>query len=436
MSSYRKPRIRTAALLLLAAVMLPATTPAPAQAPTDLSSPRATFDTFLGAMVEVKKGRADRIDIAIECLDLSSALSTARGQAAKVARDLKTYLDKVELIDVPSLPVEVDGDRWVYRRTRSGEVSLTRTDDGRWLFASETIESLPSLLDSVHDVAFVQGIEGGGGAPRNLADWLRGKLPGALLDRGFVLEHWQWMALIGIVFIGVVIDRLVRLSLGAWILRLLARSARLREKQTDVDFERPVGILFMALFWSLTLPSLDLPLRALAALNFAAQLVMAAAGVWGAYRLVDLLAAHFTALAQRTESRVDDILVPLVRRGLKIVVAAFGLLFIPFALRVLGAGDVKAVMVLGALWGPHTLAPLLVWMFGIGGGLALAWIAIAGGLQDLLRRWAGSLVLSLSNRRLTFIPAAEGSVARRGIPFAVAIGLAVIAQQLWGAPWS
>ena len=55
---------------------------------------------------------------------------------------------------------------------------------------------------------------------------------------------------------------------------------------------------------------------------------MAAAGVWGAYRLVDLLAAHFTALAQRTESRVDDILVPLVRRGLKIVVAAFGLLFI------------------------------------------------------------------------------------------------------------
>jgi hypothetical protein len=48
----------------------------------------------------------------------------------------------------------------------------------------------------------------------------------------------------------------------------------------------------------------------------------------------------------------------------------------------------------------------------------------------------GSFVLSVANRRLIYVPAAEGSVARRGIPFAVAIGLAVIAQQLWGVPWS
>jgi prepilin peptidase CpaA len=125
-----------------------------------------------------------------------------------------------------------------------------------------------------------------------------------------------------------------------------------------------------------------------------------------------------------------------LQQGLLGLGLAFGLLFIPFALRVLGAGDVKAVMALGALWGPHTLAPLLVWMFAIGGGLAFAWIAVAGGLLDMLRRWKSSFVLSVANRRLTFVPAAEGSVARRGIPFAVAIGLAVIAQQLWGTPWS
>jgi hypothetical protein len=75
-------------------------------------------------------------------------------------------------------------------------------------------------------------------------------------------------------------------------------------------------------------------------------------------------------------------------------------------------------------------------MFGIGGALGLVWIVVAGGARDLAKRWVGSFVLSVANRRLIYVPAAEGSVARRGIPFAVAIGLAVIAQQLWGVPWS
>ena len=125
-----------------------------------------------------------------------------------------------------------------------------------------------------------------------------------------------------------------------------------------------------------------------------------------------------------------------LQQGLLGLALAFVLLFLPFAVRWLGAGDVKAAMVLGALWGPNTLAPLLIWMFGIGGVLGLAWIVIAGGAGDLARRWMGSFVLTLSSRRFTYLHAAEGSVARRGIPFAVAIGLAVIAQQLWRTPWS
>jgi MscS family membrane protein len=50
--------------------------------------------------------------------------------------------------------------------------------------------------------------------------------------------------------------------------------------------------------------------------------------VWALYRLVDLLAAHFKALAARTESRVDDILIPLIRRAVKIVVLVFMVLFV------------------------------------------------------------------------------------------------------------
>jgi MscS family membrane protein len=313
--------------IVVAVLVLLALAPALGAGP-DLSSPRATFDTFLRAMIDAKKGRSDRVEDAIACLDLASISSLVRGEAPKIARDLKTYLDKIERIDLEQLPLEVEDDHWIYRRTTEGEISLVRAGDGGWRFSNRTIESLPALLESVRDRAFVAGIEGGGGVPRTVADWLRDRMPSALAGRVFILENWQWLALVALVFFGVVVDRLVRLILGAWLRRLLGASERLREKGADISFEKPMGILAMALFWWLTLGLLDLTLNALTVLKLAAQLVMSAAGVWGIYRLVDLLSAHFAALAARTESRFDDILIPLVRRAVKIVTLAFVLLFV------------------------------------------------------------------------------------------------------------
>ncbi|MHC4429993.1 MAG: mechanosensitive ion channel family protein, partial [Planctomycetota bacterium] len=313
--------------IVVAVLVLLALAPALGAGP-DLSSPRATFDTFLRAMIDAKKGRSDRVEDAIACLDLASISSLVRGEAPKIARDLKTYLDKIERIDLEQLPLEVEDDHWIYRRTTEGEISLVRAGAGGWRLSTRTIESLPALLESVRDRAFVAGIEGGGGVPRTVADWLRDRMPSALAGRVFILENWQWLALVALVFFGVVVDRLVRLILGAWLRRLLGASERLREKGADISFEKPMGILAMALFWWLTLGLLDLTLNALTVLKLAAQLVMSAAGVWGIYRLVDLLSAHFAALAARTESRFDDILIPLVRRAVKIVTLAFVLLFV------------------------------------------------------------------------------------------------------------
>ena len=67
---------------------------------------------------------------------------------------------------------------------------------------------------------------------------------------------------------------------------------------------------------------------------------------------------------------------------------ALAVLFVPFALRVLGAGDVKAGMVLGALWGADAFLPALWWMVLAGGLLALVLLTAQGALPDLLRRWA------------------------------------------------
>jgi prepilin peptidase CpaA len=109
--------------------------------------------------------------------------------------------------------------------------------------------------------------------------------------------------------------------------------------------------------------------------------------------------------------------------------------FGPFAWGWLGAGDVKALMVLAALWGLDAFFPALWWMLVIGGVAALVLLTLRGGLGDLLRRWGRSAWLSLASRRIHYVPAAADATARQGLPFAVAMGLGCAAAAVWGIPW-
>jgi Flp pilus assembly protein protease CpaA len=106
-----------------------------------------------------------------------------------------------------------------------------------------------------------------------------------------------------------------------------------------------------------------------------------------------------------------------VKQGALGLMLAFGLLFFAYAARGLGAGDVKAAMVLGALWGPHVALAVLVWTAAISG-------ALAGGL----------MLWNAVRSHTAVIPLEIDASGRRGIPLAPAISLGVIAYQLWGDP--
>ena len=115
--------------------------------------------------------------------------------------------------------------------------------------------------------------------------------------------------------------------------------------------------------------------------------------------------------------------------------AGFAVLFVPFALRWLGAGDVKGCMVLGGFWGTANFLGAFWWMLVVGGVLAVGLLAAQGGFGDLLRRWLASAHLSSVRRRPIYVDADASAPARAGLPFAVAMGLGAAAFQLWGMPW-
>jgi len=114
----------------------------------------------------------------------------------------------------------------------------------------------------------------------------------------------------------------------------------------------------------------------------------------------------------------------------------FAVLFIPFASGGVKAGDVKALMVLGALWGAGTALALLWWSIVAGGVLAIVILAARGGLMDVGQRLAMSASVTFSTLKPTYMKPAPGSVAAGGLPFGCAIGLAVVAERIWGIPWA
>jgi prepilin peptidase CpaA len=114
------------------------------------------------------------------------------------------------------------------------------------------------------------------------------------------------------------------------------------------------------------------------------------------------------------------------------------LLFVcPFAFGLFGAGDVKAMMVFGALFGSQLIIAMAWWMMIVGGLLAIALVAAQpGGLRDLVVRWSKSAWFTLRLRKLTYLRPELDSAAASGLPYAVAMGIGASACQLWGVPWA
>jgi len=113
----------------------------------------------------------------------------------------------------------------------------------------------------------------------------------------------------------------------------------------------------------------------------------------------------------------------------------FALLVGPYALGGMGAGDVKALMVLGAWLGPEAVLGTAAWAVIAGGAFGLIMLALRRELVAYAQRWGRMLLSALNLRRISYEPPAAQSIAAGGIPFAAAIAIGLAAQWYGGSPW-
>ena len=113
----------------------------------------------------------------------------------------------------------------------------------------------------------------------------------------------------------------------------------------------------------------------------------------------------------------------------------FALLLLPYAVGGMGAGDVKALMALGAWLGPETTLGATAWALLGAGAFGVTLLALRGELADFFRRWGRIALATLTLRRLVYEQPAPRGAAAGGIPFAAAVAFGLAVQWLEGSPW-
>jgi prepilin peptidase CpaA len=113
----------------------------------------------------------------------------------------------------------------------------------------------------------------------------------------------------------------------------------------------------------------------------------------------------------------------------------FALLIGPYVFGGMGAGDVKALMALGAWLGPATTLGATAWALIAAGSFGVAELALQGEIGDFARRWGRNLGATLSTRKISYEPPAAGTSAASGIPFAAALAVGLAVQWSRGSPW-
>jgi len=305
-----------------------ATTEAQAAA---FETPRETVRTLIEGVLERSDAGLERAGSTLELSWLPVADREARG--GDLARLLKEgVFDRLGVVDYESIskPSGSDGQfTWWHGDEASRRVELQfALVNGSWLFSEEQVRGISQLADELADLEISEGVLESLPLLEQFRMRIRSKMPPALLGRAFLLENWQWLSLLALIIIGVIADRIVRFLLSR-LAKRIADSNRLKlDKDVLTNFERPFGYFVTAGLFVWLLPIVGIERSIERILDLAGSVILTVSGIWAAYRLADVLCGYLAAKAARTTNKFDDMLVPLMRRTLKILISVIGLVFI------------------------------------------------------------------------------------------------------------
>ena len=326
-----------------------------------MSGPGRTLGTFMQAMNDQPKN----FKIAVDCLDLGSGI-TINDANRQRALDLYTALSALgylqgankgvpgkaeELTEFRLFPAPEDTTTQVRERSNrlrtiargKGQITLELDGKGIWRFDQKTVsdknnETLrlairrlaledPELLATIRETSSVQA-------------WLLSIAPERLWEKFFFLAWIQWIGIGIVIFLGVLTDFIVRFILGVLlsvpIKRMIMKVAGCDsfEYKNIKTSAKAIGFVFGILVWRWGLQTLFLPIVAFNLLLIATDILLVLSAINAAFKLTNLLGDVIQHRAMKSANKLDDLLIPILRKTIKFVILIFGMVYVAGALNI------------------------------------------------------------------------------------------------------
>ena len=245
-------------------------------------------------------------------------------------------------------------DKHLYVPFKSVSEIYLRRIDNNWLYSKETVNNINDLYSETFPLEAV-------GFKKYIPDSMKSSFIG--------MAVWKYVGLLIFVILALIMYKIVSWIIEYFLLRVLRKL--LKDSPIIENYIEPIAhpISFLIVVFALStfLPLLEIPIS----INvWVANIVKALVPITLTlivYRSSDLIADFYSVLASRTDTTVDDQLIPLVRKVIKIIIVILGLLYV---LSVLGV----------------EITPLLA-------GASVGGLALALAAQDTLKNFFGSITI-------------------------------------------
>ncbi|WP_373520342.1 mechanosensitive ion channel family protein [Aquiflexum sp.] len=286
--------------------------------PEDFHSLNTPYTATLSFFYNLREDNYDP-KTAAEALKLSP---DNQAEAEKLAIKLKQIFDGngvyVRISEVPNYPDYIDS---LYSKqakfffdTKKLPLVYLEKRNGEWKFSAFTV----SQIEEMHKETYPFG-----------TDRLLNFLPKLGNQVYLGLHFWQLAGLFILILLLFLSHKIITVLLDKGFLYALAKLGYgyVGEKYL-LPVARVTSIYLIVVMSSLFIRLLQLPIEvvafALKVLNAAKPLIITIVF----YKIVDIVAMYFGKLAEKTESTLDDQLVPLLRKTLKAFVVIVGTLFV------------------------------------------------------------------------------------------------------------
>lgn len=225
--------------------------------------------------------------------------------------------------------------------------------NGKWQFFSRSVQA----IQNAHAKVFPLG-----------TDRLLNMLPGIGTNKILGLAVWQHFSILVLAFLSFLIHKIFTLIFRKTILKFLtdAGYAKIADRFI-LPVARPSSLFLIVLLLVFFVPVLQLPITTAKYVIVILKALLPIFGILVFYKMADILALYLERLAQKTDSTLDDQLVPLFRKTLKTFIVIIGALFVLENLNI-------------------PILPLLT-------GLSIGGLAFALAAQDTIKNFFGSLMI-------------------------------------------